>query len=124
MFCINCGNKIPENDVFCVNCGQKIDVVETQSNFAQTETTNEVAQPDSTQPNSKLEENQVVEKKGLMIAGFVLGILGILFFPLGILGLIFSGIAYFKNKQKLALAGIIISVLGIVRFLLLPIFWF
>lgn len=83
-----------------------------------------------TMPTAPPENNVVPPKNGLGTAGFVLGLIGLLFsflpivgvvaWPMVILGLIFSLIGYGRGRsggatnKGLALAGVILSVIGLV----------
>jgi hypothetical protein len=83
-----------------------------------------------TMPAAPAENTVLPPKNGLGTAGFVLGLIGLLFsflpivgvvaWPLVILGLIFSLIGYSRGRsggatnKGLALAGVILSVIGLV----------
>ena len=87
MFCKYCGAQINDNSAFCKKCGRPMTAAQDISNGMQ---------------NSPIYTQSPKERfKGLAIAGLVLGIIGILFFPiLGLLSLIFGIIAFASNPRE------------------------
>lgn len=91
MYCINCGNKLNENDKFCTSCGKKID-------------------------NSV---NNMGTSNGLRTASIVLGVLSIIAsvtviflsygFIMSIVGFILAIVALKKGKNTL---GIVLNSIG------------
>lgn len=87
MFCKYCGAQINDNSAFCKKCGRPMTAAQDISNGLQ---------------NSPIYTQSPKERfKGLAIAGLVLGIIGVLFFPiLGLLSLIFGIIAFASNPRE------------------------
>lgn len=87
MFCKYCGAQINENSAFCKKCGKPMTAAHDISNGMQ---------------NSPIYNQPPKERfKGLAIAGFILGAVGLLFFPiLGLLSLIFGIIAFVSNPRE------------------------
>ena len=106
MFCKNCGKELDDNAVICPNCG-----VPTDKLYAQ-------------QP---LSEPKKIN--GIGIAGFVVGLLGLLggnylFLIPGIIGLILSivGVVHMKkcnSANGLAVAGLIVGIVSFIFWLLI-----
>ena len=99
MYCINCGNRIDNNDNYCTGCGNKVNV------------NNDV-------------RNNITEKKdysGKKIASIILGSISIalsfmvIFAPLGlglaIIGLIISFLVLKNEKNVL---GLVLNIIGFV----------
>lgn len=132
MKCTNCGKVVYKTQKFCSQCGAKLESEEvvTQENLVEkTKNENpeivEIKQTDSVVENK--EKTPVVKKtQGFGIAGFVLGLVGLVsttFIP-SLLGLIFSAIALKKydvekNKNKgFATAGLVLSIIALAFFVL------
>jgi hypothetical protein len=119
MKCTKCGKEVKKADKFCQYCGTEIKE-ETKTTAAAKKTTAKKAEKVEevkVEKVTKTEEPQA-RRKGLGIAGMVLGILSIVFcwcglwviiFP--ILGLIFSLIS---KKNAFKIVGIITSIVGFI----------
>lgn len=107
MYCSYCGKQVDEEANLCFNCGENLQII--QQNNIQSTPINPVS-------------------NGMAIAGFVLGLLGLLtsgyVVIFQILGLIFSihGLkkaTLLKGRGKgLAIAGLILSIISLVIFVL------
>lgn len=107
MYCSYCGKQVDEEANFCSNCGKNLQII--QQNNIQSTPANPVS-------------------NGMAIAGFVLGLLGLLTSGyvaiLQILGLIFSIHGLKKatllngRGKGLAIAGLILSIISLVIFAL------
>lgn len=87
MFCKKCGAEINENSAFCKKCGKPVTITYGISNDVQS------SDVDNQHPKERF--------KGLAIAGFVLGIIGVFLFPiLGLLSLVFGIIALANNPRE------------------------
>lgn len=87
MYCKNCGAQTDDNSVFCQKCGSAVTTANVISNDIQNSSVY------NQQPKARL--------TGLAIAGFVLGIAGVLLFPIfGLLSLIFGIIAFANNPRE------------------------
>ena len=119
MKCTKCGKEINKTDKFCQYCGTEVKAEEKKETKAAktVEKRKEVKEEVKVEKVTQTEAPQA-RRKGLGIAGMVLGILSIVFcwcglwvviFP--ILGLIFSLIS---RKNGFKIAGIITSIVGFV----------
>ncbi len=114
MFCEKCGNEMSETAAFCSKCGWSkagTKVSEPTSNVNRTSV--------SQNHNSVSSDDRPQNVMG--IAGFVLGILSVIFFwsygfLIGIVGLVLSLIANKKKdmykETRLIKVGIILSIIG------------
>lgn len=116
MKCEYCGAEINDTDKFCSVCGAKIsfNMQETSEMIA-----NENNVADSVDNGG---ENQQTKSSKMSIAGFVLGLIGmiILNFVCSLLGVIFSSIGLsavkkgIGGKKGLAIAGLVTGIIGLV----------
>lgn len=122
-YCKNCGAKLDEGENFCSNCGAKVEeeLNNTTEIAENNENINDKKIPtDNIQTNTN---NAPVKTSGFAIASFVCSIGGILIagIILGTLGICFSitakeRIKTFSNEkgEGLATAGLIIGIIDIV----------
>ncbi len=108
MYCKNCGSRIADQAVYCVHCGTATDVGFSVS-----------ARP-------ALQEKRT---NGFAIAGFVLALVGLLFYANTLVSLIFSCIGLVNSKtygsgRGLSIAGLVINVIAFVILLVVVIFIF
>lgn len=116
MSCQFCGSKNTDDAKFCTSCGAKLNAEQAKPALESDLTTN-------------LETNQSIATKkfsGKAIAGFVLSLVGIVFAGMicGILGIILSAVGMKEIKIKdlkgkgLAIAGLVISIIDVVIMLI------
>ncbi len=114
MKCTKCGKEINKTDKFCQYCGTEVKEVKEETKTTKAASKKEEVKVEKV---TKAEEPQA-RRKGLGIAGMVLGILSIVFcwcglwvviFP--ILGLIFS---LCSKKNPFKVVGLITSIVGFV----------
>ena len=125
MYCNKCGSAIPEDSSFCANCGAPISVSPDLSSAQPN------AQPVQTIPIIVSPQSAPVKRtNGVAIAGFVLGIVSVVFcmvpglgMILGLVGFILSLVGI-KNKNGgkkvngFAIAGTILSFIGMMALIL------
>lgn len=132
MNCQNCGSQLDEGATFCGNCGaaveEKTEQVATPTEQAadvqQSVTEEEViaVQGEIVQDTAQGMQSVVTEdKKGVAIAGLVLGILSPLVwliplfgYPVTIVGIIMSAKGMKTSGRGMAIAGMILSIIGLV----------
>ena len=101
MFCKKCGKEIENETTFCPNCGTKL-----------------ITEEISTKSDSR---------DGEAIAGFVLGLVSLVFWVtliIPILGIYFSNKGKKSSKASYAKAGKVLSILSLVLPIIVAIIWF
>lgn len=116
MFCVSCGNQIPDGSAVCPQCGAQ-----------QAPAQPAYQQPVYQQPTYQQPVYQQAAKPavGLAAASLVCGILSffVLWWLFGTLAIIFGGVAKSKGAGGLATAGLVLGILGIVLSVILLIVW-
>lgn len=113
MFCTECGNSVPPRGLKCAVCGAATPLAAGAS----------AAPPGHPQPAAYVSAHQYYPQSyggdGLAIAGFILGLIGLLLswscFGLifSVVGLILSGCGMRSQQRGLAVAGLVLSLVAI-----------